>query len=426
MAVTIVVGSQWGDEGKGKIVDLLAPNFDIVARYQGGANAGHTIKWGDHSHVLHLIPSGAFAPDVTCVIGNGVVVDPSVLVREINSVRDLGFDLEGRFWIARNAHCITPWHLALDNARESSTSGQVIGTTRRGIGPAYVDKVARSGLRMGDLLSADQLVGRLSSMAKEKNHLLSEVFGENEVDLDRVVETYGAYGRALRPFIVDTTELLHNALAEGKSILAEGAQGAMLDLDFGTYPYVTSSNPTAGGVCTGLGIPPSAVERVIGITKAYCTRVGNGPFPTELNGSTGEYLQSQGAEFGATTGRPRRCGWLDLVALKYACQLNGCTELVVTKIDVLTGLESIKVCTGYKLSDERSISYTSDVHTLEHVEPSYKRFPGWTQSVSGVTSLEDLPDEAKALVAFIVAYTKVPVSLVSTGPKRHQTVAFDH
>ena len=422
MAVTAVVGTQWGDEGKGKIVDLLAPKYDIVARYQGGANAGHTIKWGDQTHVLHLIPSGAFAEHVTCVIGNGVVVDPSVLVREINAVRELGYKLEGRFWIARNAHCILPWHLALDNARESSEAGQTIGTTRRGIGPAYVDKVARCGIRMGDLLNTDHLARRLRVMASEKNRVLTHVFGAQSLHADEIVETYTEYGRILRPFITDTISLLHTALAQGKSVLAEGAQGALLDLDFGTYPYVTSSNPTTGGVCAGLGIPPNAINRVIGITKAYCTRVGHGPFPTELEDETGDFLRATGAEFGATTGRPRRCGWLDLMALNYACRINGVTELVVTKIDVLTGLDSVRACTGYRSGANQLTSYSSEVELLRNVKPSYECFPGWNDSITGATRFEELPEAARELVRFISDRTQVPVSMVSTGPKRSQTV----
>lgn len=422
MPVTVVVGSQWGDEGKGKIVDLVAPEYDIVARYQGGANAGHTIQWGDQTHVLHLIPSGAFAAKVTCVIGNGVVVDPSVLVGEITAAHDLGFELEGRLWVARNAHCILPWHLVLDSARESSNPGQAIGTTRRGIGPAYVDKAARSGIRMCDLLDKDYLAARLRIMADEKKYLLNGVFGERSLELDQVVETYDAYGQKLRPYITDTASLLHTALAEGRSVLAEGAQGSLLDLDFGTYPYVTSSNPTAGGACTGLGIPPSAIDRVIGIAKAYCTRVGNGPFPTELDGPTGEFLRATGAEFGATTGRPRRCGWLDLVALRYACRLNGFTGLAVTKIDVLTGLDHVKVCTGYRMGDNKSVSYSSEVNTLSNVEPEYTTIPGWTHSVAGATSLQQLPNPARALLRLVSEYTGLPIIMVSTGPKRHQTV----
>lgn len=424
MAVTAVVGTQWGDEGKGKIVDLLAPEYDIVARYQGGANAGHTIKWGDQTHVLHLIPSGAFAEHVSCVIGNGVVVDPSVLVREINAVRELGYELEGRFWIARNAHCILPWHLALDSARELSEASQTIGTTRRGIGPAYVDKVARGGIRMVDLLSADHLAGKLRVMASAKNRLLTDVFGRRALNVDEIVETYTEYGRLLRPFVTDTTTMLHSALAQGKSVLAEGAQGALLDLDFGTYPYVTSSNPTTGGVCTGLGIPPNAISRVIGITKAYCTRVGHGPFPTELEDETGEFLRATGLEFGATTGRPRRCGWLDLMALNYACRINGCTELVVTKIDVLTGLDPVKVCTHYRSGANQSAGYSSEVESLRNVKPSYECFPGWRDSITGATSLRELPDAARGLVRFITDRTRVPVSMVSTGPKRTQTITF--
>ena len=425
MAVTVVVGSQWGDEGKGKIVDLLAPQYDIVARYQGGANAGHTIQWDDHTHVLHLIPSGAFAPDVTCVIGNGVVVDPATLVREIMAVRDLGYALEGRLWIAYNAHCILPYHLAVDKTSELASGDKAIGTTCRGIGPAYVDKVARRGIRMGDFLDVDRLVRKLKAAVNEKNRLLVNVYGANSLDVDEIIDTYLHFGFILAPFITDTTALLHDALATGKTILAEGAQGSLLDLDFGTYPYVTSSNPTAGGACTGLGIPPKAIDRVVGITKAYCTRVGNGPFPTELSGAIGEYLRQAGVEFGATTGRSRRCGWLDLMALRYACQLNGFTELVITKIDVLTGLKTVDVCTDYELETGNNTRFIGEVSKLRRVKPNYTSIPGWTECIMGVSAYEQLPKSAKALVRLIADYTQVQISMISTGPKRHQIVTID-
>ena len=332
MAVTVVVGSQWGDEGKGKVVDLLAPQYDIVGRYQGGANAGHTIRWDGQTQVLHLLPSGVFTPGVQCVIGNGVVIEPKALVSEIQKVQQLGYDLTGRLWISRNAHCILPYHKAI----EEVLSADRIGTTRRGIGPAYTDKVARVGIRAGELVDPDLFAQRLRREVARQNTVLCGAYGHPGLDAEEILADYVDLGLELAGYVTDTTELLHQALRAGKNILAEGAQGALLDIDFGTYPYVTSSNPTAGGVCTGLGLPPTAIKRVIGITKAYCTRVGHGPFPTELTDATGAHLRKVGAEFGATTGRPRRCGWLDLVALKYSCRLNGFTELVVTKLDVLS------------------------------------------------------------------------------------------
>ena len=334
MPVTVVIGSQWGDEGKGKVVDLLAPEVDVVARYQGGANAGHTIAWGGdggapaQQFVLHLVPSGIFHQGVTCVIGNGVVIDPVALMEEIRQVEALGFQVEGRLLISHTAHLIMPYHKRLDTAREKWRDAEAIGTTGRGIGPAYVDKYARAGIRVVDLLDRDNLRARLVAAMEEKNAILRAVYGDEGVDVDAIADEYVAFDRRIDPFVTDTAAYLHRALADGKRILAEGAQGALLDVDHGTYPYVTSSHPTAGGCCTGLGVPPTAIDRVIGVTKAYSTRVGNGPFPTELTDDVGERLRAEGREFGATTGRPRRCGWLDLVALRYTAAVNGFTEAV--------------------------------------------------------------------------------------------------
>ena len=396
MAVTVVIGSQWGDEGKGKIVDLLAPAYDIVARFQGGANAGHTISFdqagGVEQHVLHLLPSGVFAPSVSCVIGNGVVIDPAALVREIAAVQALGYSLDGRLWISGNAHCILPYHRALEHARETAREGAAIGTTRRGIGPAYVDKVARTGVRMADLVDENLFARRVRAAAREKNALLAHVYGQEALDVDGIIEEYIALGRSLKPFICDTAGLLHDALAAGKRILAEGAQGALLDVDFGTYPYVTSSSPTAGGVCTGLGVPPSAIKRVIGIAKAYCTRVGNGPFPTELTCATGEHLQREGAEFGATTGRPRRCGWLDLVALRYACRLNGFSELAITKMDVLSGLDALRICTAYRTGERTLERFVSASDGLSALRPVYDNLDAWKECITGISRYADLPE----------------------------------
>ncbi|MEO0560029.1 MAG: adenylosuccinate synthase, partial [Bacteroidota bacterium] len=395
MPVSIVIGAQWGDEGKGKVVDLLAPSMDLVARYQGGANAGHTIKWGEKEFVLHLIPSGIFHDDTDCVIGNGVVIDPVALMEEIGQVEALGYSVEGRLFISHNAHLILPYHKALDQAREKWRDVEAIGTTGRGIGPAYVDKFARSGVRVVDLLDRDGLRKKLTAAIEEKNAILESVYGGEGLDVDQIVEEYVEFDRTIDPYVTDTATLLQDALAEGKHVLAEGAQGALLDVDHGTYPYVTSSHPTAGGCCTGLGVPPTAVDRVIGIVKAYSTRVGNGPFPTELLDATGEQLRSAGAEFGATTGRPRRCGWLDLVALRYTARLNGFTELAVTKLDVLAGLPEIEVCTAYSIDGKTTTRFPTDLRTLERAKPIYETVPGFDGDLGNARSLDDLPGAAR-------------------------------
>ena len=422
MPVSIVIGAQWGDEGKGKVVDLLAPSMDLVARYQGGANAGHTIKWGDKEFVLHLIPSGIFHDGTDCVIGNGVVIDPVALMEEIGQVEALGYGVEGRLFISHNAHLILPYHKALDQAREKWRDVEAIGTTGRGIGPAYVDKFARSGVRVVDLLDRDGLRKKLKAAIEEKNAILESIYGGEGLNVDQIVEEYVEFDRAIDPYVTDTAALLQDALDDGKRILAEGAQGALLDVDHGTYPYVTSSHPTAGGCCTGLGVPPTAVDQVIGIVKAYSTRVGNGPFPTELLDATGEQLRATGAEFGATTGRPRRCGWLDLVALRYTARLNGFTELAVTKLDVLAGLPEIQVCTAYTIDGKTTTRFPTDLRTLERAEPVYETLPGFDGDLGDARSLDDLPDTARDYLGFVAERTGVPVKVVSTGPKREETL----
>ncbi|MCY4205357.1 MAG: adenylosuccinate synthase [Bacteroidetes bacterium] len=417
MAVTVVVGSQWGDEGKGKIVDLLATQFNVVARYQGGANAGHTIKWGDKTQVLHLLPSGVFSPGVDCVIGNGVVIDPRALVSEIREVQSLGYELAGRLWVSGNAHCILPYHKALEEIHSS----EKIGTTKRGIGPAYTDKVARSGIRIMELVSPDLFSKRIKEELERANAIL-RAYHRQTLNPEDIISEYSDYGRVLTKYVADTADFLHDAIDSGKQILAEGAQGCLLDIDFGTYPYVTSSSPTAGGACTGLGVPPTSINRVIGITKAYCTRVGHGPFPTELNDGTGAHLRKIGGEFGATTGRPRRCGWLDLMALRYSCRLNGFTELTVTKLDVLSGLDTIKVCTQYEHNGETVPRFINDALSLSKVIPRYEVLQGWKENILGCTDVNELPSAAKNLIDHIQVHTGVPVKIISTGPKRSQTI----
>ena len=432
MPVSIVIGSQWGDEGKGKIVDLLSQNqADIVARYQGGANAGHTIVWEneageDEEFVLHLVPSGIFHQGVTCVIGNGVVLDPEAVLEEIEKIQNLGVDVEGRLKISHNAHLIMPYHKAIEAAREQARSDDsnddAIGTTGRGIGPSYTDKFARTGIRVVDLLDRDVLRKKLRRSIEEKNQILQHVHDAQALDVDQIVEKYVEFDQLIDEYVTDTSEYLNDALAAGKHVLAEGAQGSLLDVDFGSYPYVTSSHPTAGGCCTGLGVPPTSVDRVIGIAKAYCTRVGNGPFPTELFGEVGEELRKVGAEFGATTGRPRRCGWLDLVALRYTSMINGFNELTITKLDVLSGFDELKVCTQYRYNGKTTRRFPSEAHTLEKVEPVCETLPGWSEDITDVRHFADLPSEAQDYLDFVSEYMDVRVSMISNGPKRQQII----
>jgi adenylosuccinate synthase len=420
MSVTIIVGAQWGDEGKGKIVDMLSENIDIVARYQGGANAGHTVCIGDKNYVLHLIPSGIFHKNVRCVIGNGVVIDPVALMDEIKMITSFGIRIEGRLFISHNAHVIMPYHKLLDSIREEGA--QKIGTTGRGIGPAYIDKYMRTGIRVVDLLDRNTLREKLTRNIEEKNQILSKVYGKTEIDIDKIVAEYQQFDTMIDPYITDTTTLLNTALRKKKRVLAEGAQGALLDVDHGTYPFVTSSNPTSGGACTGLGIPPTSVRRIIGIVKAYSTRVGNGPFPTELNDPTGERLRKIGHEFGATTGRPRRCGWLDMVSLKYSLMVNGISEIALTKLDVLDEFDEIKICVGYSINGKITTSFPTDVPTLDNAEPVYKSYKGWNETISEAKKWKQLPGRCMKYVETIERLAGVPVSIVSVGARRDQTI----
>jgi len=422
MPVTVVIGSQWGDEGKGKIVDLLSKEVDIVARYQGGANAGHTICWGDKTFVLHLVPSGIFHEGVSCVIGNGVVIDPVAVIDEIRMIKELGYQVEGRLFISHNAHLIMPYHKAVEQVRERYRDADAIGTTGRGIGPAYMDKFARTGIRVVDLLDRDVLSMKLKRAIEEKNQILRSIYGAEELNVDAIIEEYVEFDRLIDPYVIDAPQYLNAALKEGKHILAEGAQGALLDVDFGTYPYVTSSHPTVGGCCTGLGVPPTEINRIIGIVKAYCTRVGNGPFPTELLDETGELLRKTGNEFGATTGRPRRCGWLALVALRYTSMINGFTELAITKLDVLNGLPSIQVATSYRYDGKETTRFPSEGHTLEKVTPVYETMPGWEADIRTADRFEDLPEVTQEYLQFIASTVGVDITMISTGPKREQTI----
>jgi len=421
MSVRVVIGAQWGDEGKGKIVDLLSDQTEFVVRYQGGANAGHTLKFDGITFVLHLIPSGIFHGNTTCIIGNGVVIDPVKLLEEIEAVRKMGVNPEGRLLVSESAHVILPYHKALDQARETARGDNKIGTTGRGIGPAYVHKIARMGIRMMDLLDPEGLREKIDYALEDTNALLA-LHGAEPFNTDTLIPEITRCAQKLRPFICNTTHLLHEAYAANKPILLEGAQGALLDVDHGTYPYVTSSSPTSGGACTGSGLPPTAITHVMGITKAYCTRVGNGPFPTELHDETGETIRRIGSEFGATTGRPRRCGWIDLVALKYAARINGINELTITKLDVLDTFSEVKTCTHYEL-DGKTIEFMPlNLKDLERVKPVYKTYKGWNTSTNGIQSFNDFPQQAQVFLKDIEAFLGVKITMISTGPDRSETI----
>jgi adenylosuccinate synthase len=421
MPVQIVLGAQWGDEGKGKIVDMLSADADIVARYQGGANAGHTVYVGDKQFVLHLIPSGIFHDHITCVIGNGVVIDPTALLSEIAQLEKAGINIQGRLLISHNAHLIMPYHKLLDTLREDS--GQRIGTTGRGIGPSYIDKFTRVGIRIVDLLNRDVLARKITENLEEKNRILSQLYGKTTIDVDAMIHEYQEFDQRIDEYVTDTAVYLNQALKAGKRIIAEGAQGALLDVDHGTYPFVTSSNPTSGGACTGLGIPPTAITSIIGIAKAYCTRVGNGPFPTEQINVVGDRLRGIGHEFGATTGRPRRCGWFDACAMRYTAMVNGIEHLVITKLDVLDTFDDLQVCTGYELNGKRVKSFPTDVTTLEHVTPVYDHFEGWNTPLSGIARYGDLPGKARTYLDALSRLSGTPIRSVSVGPHRVQSIA---
>lgn len=422
MSIRVVVGAQWGDEGKGKIVDLLSKEVDYVVRYQGGANAGHTLKFDDTEIVLHLIPSGIFHGSATCVIGNGVVIDPNALIEEIANIRKLGVELDGRLIISNSAHVILPYHQVLDNVKEEHRGDDAIGTTGRGIGPAYVSKISRVGIRTADLAHPEVFRDKMEQNIADINEALQHVYKVDPLEPGPMIEKCLEAGQKLCPYVRNTSAILHDAVRDGKEILLEGAQGSLLDVDHGTYPYVTSSSPTAGGACTGTGIPPTAITHVMGITKAYCTRVGNGPFPTELDNEFGEQLRQKGKEFGATTGRPRRCGWLDLVALKYAVQVNGMNELAITKMDVLNGLDKIKVCTGYRIGDTETDVFPLDLSEVRKAEPQYTIFEGWEEDVRKCDSIDALPVTAQKYLEFIQDYLGVEMNILSTGPRRSETI----
>jgi adenylosuccinate synthase len=422
MPATVVVGAQWGDEGKGKVVDLLAERSDVVARYQGGNNAGHTIVAGDEVYKLHLVPSGILYPGTLCVIGNGVVIDPGALVRELDHLAERGVSLD-TLRVSGNAHLIMPYHITLDGAAEMRLGKFSIGTTRRGIGPAYQDKAARVGIRAQDLLDPSILERKLRIALEAKNEILERLYKMPRLDPAAVAEEQLVYAERLRPFIADTALLLDRALRDGQRVLFEGAQGTMLDIDHGTYPFVTSSNPIAGAACTGTGVGPTRIDRVLGVSKAYVTRVGEGPFPTELNDENGRRMMERGQEFGTTTGRQRRCGWLDLVALRYAVRLSGVTQLALTKLDVLSGFSTVYVCDAYETREGERLEEFPYHQTVFHgCSPVYRAMPGWDEDLSECRALEDLPPRARAYVDSIAEAVEVPITLIGTGQGRHQVI----
>lgn len=418
----VVLGTQWGDEGKGKLVDLLTEHVGCVVRFQGGHNAGHTLVIDGKKTVLHLIPSGILRTGVQCVIGNGVVVDPAALIKEIDTLSTQGLDATEQLRLSDQCPLILPTHVALDQARELARGKEAIGTTGRGIGPAYEDKVARRGLRLGDLKNTARFKTQLTELMEYHNFMLTQYYKIEAVDVENAVAQYLVFAERLAPMIVDTQSLLHEVRTAGQPILFEGAQGAFLDIDHGTYPFVTSSNTTAGAASTGTGVGPLYLDAVLGITKAYTTRVGAGPFPTELFDNVGAHLAEKGQEFGATTGRPRRCGWLDMVALKRSIALNSVTGICLTKLDVLDGLESIKICTGYVDAQGNAVTNVSSADQLAQVSPVYETLPGWQESTFGVKSWDALPENAIAYVKRVEALAEVPIQILSTGPDRMETI----
>jgi adenylosuccinate synthase len=418
----VVIGAQWGDEGKGKIVDVLSAQFAVVARYAGGHNAGHTVIIRGQKFILQLVPCGVLRPDCRAVIGNGVVLDPMAFLQEIGKLRDLGVNLDAQLFVSNRAQVILPYHRMIELASESAPGRQKIGTTSRGIGPAYEDKMHRSGLRIVDLLNQALLKKHIESACQEKNAIAHALFGTDPLDPIKMYDEYAEAAERIRPFVTDTAALLNRAIRDRQSVMFEGAQGTMLDIDHGTYPFVTSSSATAGGAVIGTGVSPLAIGTVVGVTKAYVTRVGEGPFPTEIFDANGDLLRSRGQEYGAVTGRPRRCGWLDLPLLRYSNQINGTEWLVVTKLDVLDALEEIPVCTGYRIAGEKIDVIPADVQGLESVEPVYTTLKGWRSSTEGITQFEQLPQAAQDYLRFLEAESRAAIGMVSTGPDREQTI----
>ncbi|HXH83520.1 MAG TPA: adenylosuccinate synthase [Candidatus Tectomicrobia bacterium] len=422
MANIVVVGMQWGDEGKGKVVDVITPHVNVVVRYAGGNNAGHTVVVGREKYVLHSIPSGILHPNCRCVIGCGVVVDPAALIEEMESLVQRGVTLDGNLFISKNAHLIMPYHPALDRASEAKLGARRIGTTGKGVGPAYVDKAARVGIRMADLLDERLFREKLELNLGQKNRLLREIYDAQTFTVEEILHPYLRYAGWLAPYITDTALLLHRWIEGGYAVLFEGAQATMLDIDHGTYPYITSSSTTAGGAATGTGVPPTRIDGVLGVAKAYTTRVGAGPFPTELFGPLAEHIRARGNEYGATTGRPRRCGWLDAVVLRYAIRINGIDTVALTKLDVLDQCETVKICTAYRYRGEILTEFPEEESALQALEPVYEELSGWMTPTSGITSEADLPAKARRYLERIGELIGVPLGLISTGAQRAETI----
>lgn len=422
MPVTIVVGAQWGDEGKGKIVDLLSRDMDYVARYQGGANAGHTVVHDENQIILHQIPTGILNPDAICIIGSGVVIDPAGLMQEIEMLSNQGIDVSGRLFISHRAHLIMPYHKLLDQVCEEKEGEKRIGTTGRGIGPAYVDKYSRSGIRIVDLLNRETLKEKLHKNIQDTNRILKHIYEKEELEPNKIINEYLEFDRKIDEFITDTSLLINQAIKDGKKILLEGAQGTLLDIDFGTYPFVTSSHPISGGACIGLGIGPTKIDKVLGVMKAYTTRVGFGPFPTEFEEEFGNQVRKLGAEFGATTGRPRRCGWLDIVIARYSARVNGIDRFAITKLDVLDTLETLKICTHYRYKEKIIEHFPSESTILLKAEPVYEELPGWCQDTKDCRDLADLPIKARQYLEKIEELTEVPIEIISVGSDRDSTI----
>jgi adenylosuccinate synthase len=420
MSTVVVVGTQWGDEGKGKITDYLAEGADVVARYQGGNNAGHTILIDNKKYKLTMIPSGIFNNDKVCVIGNGMVINPEALIDEINYIHDNGFSTEN-LKISDRAHVIMPYHLVLDGLEEDRKGDNKIGTTRKGIGPCYMDKAARNGIRISDLMDAEEFETRVRAVMLEKNHLIQQVYGGEPLDADKIVADYLGFAEVLRPYVTDTSVILNDAIDAGSKVLFEGAQGVMLDIDQGTYPFVTSSNPSAGGVCIGSGVGPSKIQQVIGVAKAYTTRVGDGPFPTEQDNEIGQLIRDKGHEYGTVTGRPRRVGWFDSVVVRHARRVSGITGLSLNSLDVLSGLETVKICTAYKYRGELIEHYPASLKMLSECEAVYEEYPGWSEDITNAKTLDDLPTNTRNYLNRVSELTGIPIAIFSVGRNREQT-----
>ncbi|NMC32393.1 MAG: adenylosuccinate synthase [Veillonellaceae bacterium] len=424
MSSVVVMGTQWGDEGKGKIVDHLAQQAQVVVRYQGGNNAGHTVVVKGVESKLNLLPSGILYPGKTCIIGNGVVVDPAHLLKEIAAMQERGIDMSG-LKISNRAQVILPYHRLMDEVDEESRGDAKIGTTKKGIGPCYVDKNARIGIRFVDLMDPEEFARRLKINLTAKNRILTELFGRKPLDYEKILAEYLGYADKLRPYVTDTIFTLHDAIGRGEKILFEGAQATMLDIDYGTYPYVTSSHPVAGGACVGAGVGPSAIGKVVGVVKAYTTRVGEGPFVTELHDETGNLIRERGHEYGTTTGRPRRTGWLDTVVVKYACLLSGIDCLAITRLDILDALPTLKICTGYRYKGQPLHEYPASLKVLYEVEPIYEELPGWQSDITGIRRYEDLPLNARRYVERLSECSGARLGVISVGPDREQTILLE-